>query len=50
MVTTTSIVTRPAGSLEKVERIVGQIREHWPQVQVILRGDLGFCRNALMTW
>ena len=39
-----------AGSLEGVERIVGQIREHWPQVRVILRGDSGFCRNALMTW
>lgn len=39
-----------AGSLEEVERIVCQIREHWPQVRVILRGDSGFCRNALMTW
>ena len=39
-----------AGSPEEVERIVGQIREHWPQVQMILRGDSGFCRNALMTW
>ena len=39
-----------AGSLEEVERIVGQIREHWPHVQVILRGDSGFCRIALMTW
>lgn len=39
-----------AGSREEVARIVGQIREHLPQVQVILRGDSGFCRDELMTW
>jgi hypothetical protein len=39
-----------AGSLEEVERIVAQIRQHWPQVKVILRADSGFCRDALMSW
>jgi hypothetical protein len=38
------------GSVEEVERIVGQIREAWPQVRIILRGDSGFCRDELLTW
>lgn len=38
------------GALEEVERIVGQLREHWPQVRITLRGDSGFCRDKLMTW
>lgn len=39
-----------AGALEEVERIVRQIRKTWPQVEIILRGDGGFCRDALMSW
>jgi hypothetical protein len=39
-----------AGALEEVARIVAQIRKRWPQVQIILRGDGGFCRDALMSW
>jgi hypothetical protein len=39
-----------AGSVEEVQRIVAQIRQAWPKVQVILRGDSGFCRDALMSW
>lgn len=39
-----------AGSVEEVERIVNQIRKAWPTVQVILRGDSGFCRDRLMSW
>src|SRR6516225_11276483 len=34
-----------AGSLEEIQRIVGQIREVWPGVKIILRADYGFCRN-----
>ena len=30
--------------------IVGQIREHWPAVRILLRGDSGFARDALMAW
>lgn len=37
-------------SLVEIQRIVQQIREAWPQVQIILRGDSGFCRNELMSW
>jgi hypothetical protein len=39
-----------AGSLAEIRRIVEQIRERWPEVRIILRGDSGFCRNELMSW
>jgi len=39
-----------AGSREEVERIVGQIRQRWPKVRIILRADSGFCREELMAW
>jgi len=39
-----------AGSLEEIRRIVAQIREHWSQVQIVLRADSGFCREELMRW
>ena len=38
------------GSRKEVERIVKQIRQHWPDVEIILRGDSGFCGDELMTW
>jgi len=38
------------GCVEELERIVGQIRQRWPGVRVILRGDSGFCREELMQW
>ncbi len=39
-----------AGSLEEIERIVGQIRQAWPDTRIILRADSGFCREALLSW
>jgi hypothetical protein len=39
-----------AGSLEEVVRIVGQLRAAWPEVEIILRADSGFCRDELMSW
>jgi hypothetical protein len=39
-----------AGSLEEVKRIVGQLRQRWPQVKIVLRADSGFCREELMAW
>jgi hypothetical protein len=39
-----------AGSLQEIQRIVTQIKAAWPAVKIILRGDSGFCRNALMSW
>jgi hypothetical protein len=37
-------------SVQEVERIIGRLREAWPQVQIILRGDSGFAREELMGW
>jgi hypothetical protein len=39
-----------AGSKEEVERIVKQLRQAWPQVQIVLRADSGFCREELLAW
>jgi hypothetical protein len=39
-----------AGSRKEIERIVKQIRTAWPEVQIVLRGDSGFCREELMAW
>jgi len=39
-----------AGALEEVARIVAQIRARWREVRIVLRGDSGFAREALMTW
>lgn len=39
-----------AGSTEEVARIVGQIRQRWPQVEIMVRADSGFCREELMAW
>lgn len=37
-----------AGSVEELERIVTQIRRHWPEVRIVLRADSGFARDALI--
>jgi len=39
-----------AGCLEHIQRIVKRLREKWPQVQIVLRADSGFCRDYLMRW
>jgi len=39
-----------AGSVKELERIVSQIRSKWPEVQIIIRGDSGFCRESIMFW
>jgi len=39
-----------AGSVKQVAWIVERIRQAWPQVRIILRGDSGFCREPLMHW
>lgn len=38
------------GAKKEVARVVEQIRQCWPAVQIILRGDSGFCVNELMEW
>lgn len=39
-----------AGTREEIERIVAELRKSWPEVQIIVRGDGGFCREELMDW
>ena len=38
------------GTVEELKRIVGAIRSAWPEVQIVVRGDSGFCREQLMSW
>lgn len=37
-----------SGVLQELERIVTKLREAWPGVRIILRGDSGFCRDEIM--
>jgi hypothetical protein len=39
-----------AGCLTHVQRIVARVRQAWPNVKIVLRGDSGFCRDYLMRW
>jgi len=39
-----------AGAEVELDRIVGQIRGHWPNVRILVRADSGFAREALMAW
>lgn len=45
-----SNIDASAGALDEVKRLVAQIRARWPQVEMILRGDGGFSRDAIMSW
>jgi Transposase DDE domain group 1 len=45
-----SDIDAAAGTMEEMARIIGQIRARWPRVRILLRGDSGFCREALMAW
>ena len=38
------------GTVELLERIVGQIRGRWPEVRIIIRADSGFAREEIMAW
>jgi len=38
------------GVIAELDRIVTQIRESWPEVEILIRGDSGFCREPLMAW
>jgi hypothetical protein len=45
-----SNIDASAGAIEEIARIVAQIREHWPRVEILLRADSGFARDELMVW
>lgn len=38
------------GALEELQRVIGRIRGRWPAVKITVRGDSGFCRDALLSW
>lgn len=38
------------GVLDELVPIVTQIRQTWPDVDIVLRGDSGFARDYLMSW
>lgn len=39
-----------ADSVEELEPVIARIRQSWPTVKILLRGDGGFCREKLMAW
>jgi hypothetical protein len=45
-----SNIDASAGALEEIQRIVAQLRRVWPEVEIVLGGDSGFCRDAIMDW
>jgi Transposase DDE domain group 1 len=45
-----SNIDSSAGAVKEIARIVVQIRKRWPRVRILLRGDSGFAREALMAW
>jgi len=38
------------GALTDLQRVVGQTRKKWRKVPILVRGDSGFCRDAIMSW
>jgi hypothetical protein len=45
-----SNIDASAGAVEEIARIMAQIRRRWPRTRILLRGDSGFAREALMAW
>jgi Transposase DDE domain group 1 len=39
-----SDIDASAGALKQIQRIISQIRQAWPHVRIVVRGDSGFCR------
>lgn len=39
-----------AGALDEIKRVVERIRQDWPNVRIIVRGDAGFSRDDIMDW
>ena len=45
-----SDIDASAGSIKHLQRIVARIRQVWPDIPIVVRGDSGFCRDSIMTW
>lgn len=46
----TSDIDGCEGTVEELSRIIPLIRARWPKVKITIRGDSGFCREAIMAW
>jgi hypothetical protein len=38
------------GAGEELERIIGGMRDKWPEMRIIGWGDSEFCREGVMSW
>jgi len=45
-----SSIDGAAGALEELQRVISRIRSRWPTVDICIRADSGFCRDAILTW
>lgn len=45
-----SDVDPAAGALEELQRIITQIRTHWAEVVILVRGDSAYGRDDIMRW
>jgi hypothetical protein len=43
-------IDEAAGTVKQLARIVERIRRAWPGIQIVVRADSGFCREALLRW
>ena len=41
---------RLGGVARRAPGIVEQLRRVWPEVEILLRDDNGFCRDEIMSW
>jgi hypothetical protein len=45
-----SNIDNAVGVLKHLARIIARLRQCWPGVSILVRGDSGFCREHLMHW
>ena len=37
-------------ALPQIKKVVMRLKEKWPNVEIVIRGDSGFCRDHIMDW
>lgn len=45
-----SNVDPAAGALEELQRLIPQIRQQWPTVEIVVRGDSAYSRDDILGW
>ena len=45
-----SDIDASAGALKQLQQIIARIRQVWPNLKILVRGDSGFCREPIMAW